>query len=149
MDATLLSVGNFQPIPFPAPVSLLQVLLVIGFLLHALPMNVALTGGLVSAILLLVGGKDENAHTTRAGKDCILGGDYRASSLVHKASFSKLLGRHVAVPHHDPWPFEGPCCGCQLHASIQVRACIPYAILEVDCEHHKVQPLDLTTAATH
>lgn len=68
MDATLLSVGNFQPIPFPAPVPILQVLLVIGFFLHALPMNVALTGGLVSAILLLVGGKDENAHTTRAGR---------------------------------------------------------------------------------
>ena len=68
MDATLLSVGNFQPIPFPAPVPLLQALLVIGFLTHALPMNVALTGGLVSAILLLIGGKDENAHATRAGR---------------------------------------------------------------------------------
>jgi hypothetical protein len=68
MDATLLSVGAYQPIPFPAPVALLKTLLVLGFFLHAIPMNVTLTGGLVSAILLLMGGKDENAHTTRAGR---------------------------------------------------------------------------------
>ena len=69
MDATtLLSVGSFQPIPFPAPVALLQILLVVGFFTHALPMNVALTGGLGTAILLLMGGKDENAFTTRAGR---------------------------------------------------------------------------------
>jgi hypothetical protein len=68
MDATLLSVGTYQPIPFPAPVALLQALLVIGFFTHALPMNVALTGGLVSAILLLKGGKDETSHASRAGR---------------------------------------------------------------------------------
>jgi hypothetical protein len=40
MDATLLSVGAYQPIPFPAPVALLKSLLVLGFFLHAIPMNV-------------------------------------------------------------------------------------------------------------
>jgi hypothetical protein len=68
MDTSLLSVGAYQPIPFPAPIGLLKTLLVFGFFLHVIPMNVTLTGTLVSAILLLMGGKDESAYTTRAGR---------------------------------------------------------------------------------
>jgi len=68
MDITQLSVGAYQPIPFPAPVWVLQTLLVAGFFMHAIPMNVALTGGVTSAVLLLMGGKDETAYTTRTGR---------------------------------------------------------------------------------
>ena len=68
MDATLLSIGGFQPIPFPAPVWLLQVLLVVGFFTHAIPMNVALTGPIVAAILMLLGKNNDEANETKAGK---------------------------------------------------------------------------------
>lgn len=47
---------HFQPLPFPAPVWLLNTLLIIGFYLHALPMNVLLAGGLTAAFLLWWGG---------------------------------------------------------------------------------------------
>jgi hypothetical protein len=46
----------------PAPIWLLQVLLLVGFITHLIPMNVILTGGLVSAGLL-----GRSPHGTRFG----------------------------------------------------------------------------------
>lgn len=60
-------IPTFQPLPFPAPSWLLKAFLVIGFYLHALPMNVALTGGIVSASLLLYGQRKPHAYAKRIG----------------------------------------------------------------------------------
>lgn len=57
-------IPDFQPVPFPAPLPLLQILLVLGFYLHVLPMSAAFGGSLVSGVLLL-SGKKGNAQ--RAG----------------------------------------------------------------------------------
>jgi hypothetical protein len=67
MDAASLAIGSYQPIPFPAPVWLLQSLLVAGFYIHAIPMNVTLMGGLMAAVLLLFGRSSNNEHAQRAG----------------------------------------------------------------------------------
>lgn len=64
----MLPIPNFQPIPFPAPVWLLKAILVIGFYLHAIPMNVALTGGLVAAIFLTYGRMKSHPYAQRLGK---------------------------------------------------------------------------------
>ncbi|HMO23392.1 MAG TPA: hypothetical protein PKC98_20715 [Candidatus Melainabacteria bacterium] len=48
-------IPDYQPIPLPAPVWLLQLLLVLGFFLHAVPMNVVLGGGFVSSACLYLG----------------------------------------------------------------------------------------------
>jgi hypothetical protein len=61
-------IPDFQPIPFPAPLWLLQILLVGGFYLHALPMNVALMGGFVSVGFLVAGKRQNNEFATRIGK---------------------------------------------------------------------------------
>jgi hypothetical protein len=68
MDSTLLTLGGYQPSPFPAPHWLMETLLVVGFFLHAIPMNVTLMGGLVSAVLLWQGKNKPDSYELRAGK---------------------------------------------------------------------------------
>ncbi|HMX47137.1 MAG TPA: hypothetical protein PKC93_14380, partial [Candidatus Obscuribacter sp.] len=58
----------FQPLPFPAPVWLLETLLILGFFLHALPMNVVLGGGFLSAALIFSGRNNKESFSYRAGK---------------------------------------------------------------------------------
>lgn len=62
-----LVIPDFQPVPFPAPLWLLKALLVAGFYLHALPMNVAVAGPFLSGIYLLAGKGRPESHATRAG----------------------------------------------------------------------------------
>ena len=58
----------YQPLPFPLPVWLMQLLLVLGFYLHAIPMNVILGGGFLSAILFFIGRNDKTSYAYRAAK---------------------------------------------------------------------------------
>lgn len=71
MDATtLLTIGQYQPFPFPAPVWLMQTLLVAGFYLHMIPMNLALMGGFISAFFLIkgrLGQSPDSEYETRTG----------------------------------------------------------------------------------
>lgn len=64
----MLPIPDFQPIPFPAPVWLLKGVLIAGFYLHALPMNVALMGGILSALFLLYGRLKPHAYAQRLGR---------------------------------------------------------------------------------
>jgi hypothetical protein len=57
-------IPHYEPIPFPAPVWLLTSLLVLGFYLHAIPMNVALVGGPIAAIFLT----RKNPYSKRFGQ---------------------------------------------------------------------------------
>jgi hypothetical protein len=61
-------IPGFQPLPFPLPVWLMQLLLVLGFYLHALPMNVMLGGGFTSAALFFIGRNDKQSYPYRAAK---------------------------------------------------------------------------------
>ena len=61
-------IGDYAAVPFPAPVWLMQTLLVAGFFLHALPMNVSLMGGLFAAALLWWGKATQHPHAERAGQ---------------------------------------------------------------------------------
>jgi len=61
-------IPSYQPLPFPVPVWLMQLLLVLGFYLHALPMNVILGGGFLCAILFFVGRRDKTTYAFRAAK---------------------------------------------------------------------------------
>lgn len=63
----LVPIPDFQPLAFPAPVWFLKTFLVVGFYLHALPMNVALTGGIIAAILMLYGQKTQHPYAGRFG----------------------------------------------------------------------------------
>jgi hypothetical protein len=65
---TLISIPDFQPIPFPLPLWLLQTLLVLGFFLHAVPMNVALAGGFLSAFFTIKGSKTPESYEYRIGQ---------------------------------------------------------------------------------
>lgn len=60
-------IPNYQPLPFPLPVWLMQTLLVLGFFLHALPMNVVLGGGFICAAMFAMS-KDKNSYQFRAAK---------------------------------------------------------------------------------
>lgn len=61
-------IPSYQPLPFPLPVWLMQTLLVLGFFLHALPMNVVLGGGFISTVLFAIGKKDQTSYAYRAAK---------------------------------------------------------------------------------
>jgi hypothetical protein len=65
---TVAIIPHYQPLPFPAPVWLLQTLLVLGFFLHAIPMNVVLAGTPASGLLLWLGRKDRTSNCYRLGK---------------------------------------------------------------------------------
>ncbi len=67
MDPSQL-IPSYQPLPFPLPVWLSQTLLVIGLYLHALPMNVVLGGGFISAALLAASRRDKSSYCWRAGQ---------------------------------------------------------------------------------
>lgn len=54
----------FQPVPFPLPLWLIETLLVAGFLLHLIPMNIAWMGGFVSSWFL---SQKESAFAPRLG----------------------------------------------------------------------------------
>jgi hypothetical protein len=64
----IVSIPSYQPIPFPAPFVVLEVLLVLGFFLHLIPMNISLVGGFVSAICLFIGGENADSFYSRIGK---------------------------------------------------------------------------------
>jgi len=68
MDIQSVVVPSYQPLPFPAPAWFLQVMLVLGFYLHALPMNVILGGGFIASALLFLGRNDKSSYTYRCGK---------------------------------------------------------------------------------
>lgn len=58
-------IPNYQPIPLPAPLWLLQALLFIGFLTHVIPINVIMTGGLVGAWSWWQHNGEPDAYSTR------------------------------------------------------------------------------------
>jgi hypothetical protein len=68
-----LVIPDFQPVPFPAPLWLLKTLLVAGFYLHVLPMNVALGGALASGLYLLAGKGRPGHYAARIGHGLALG----------------------------------------------------------------------------
>ncbi|MFM7389463.1 MAG: hypothetical protein ACKO34_02415 [Vampirovibrionales bacterium] len=68
MVSELLPIGQYQPIGFPAPIWLMQTLLLLGFLLHIIPMNIMWMGGLSSAGLLWAGKGNDASYETRLGK---------------------------------------------------------------------------------
>lgn len=61
-------IPSYQPLPFPLPVWLMQLLLLLGFYLHALPMNVVLGGGFVASALFIFGRSDKTSYSYRAAK---------------------------------------------------------------------------------
>ncbi|MBS1957510.1 MAG: hypothetical protein JST89_25210 [Cyanobacteria bacterium SZAS-4] len=67
MELTNLIPG-YQPLPFPLPTWLMQLLLLLGFYLHALPMNVVLGGGFVASALFFFGRSDKTSYSYRAAK---------------------------------------------------------------------------------
>ncbi|MGE0201382.1 MAG: hypothetical protein AB7P76_10485 [Candidatus Melainabacteria bacterium] len=73
MDPALLTIPAYQPIPFPAPLWLLKTLLVVTFLLHVIPMNVALGGSFVSGLLLALSGGDRQTFAGRFGHALAVG----------------------------------------------------------------------------
>lgn len=58
----------YQPLPFPLPVWLMQTLLILGFYLHALPMNVVWGGSVVGATLFFMGRADVSSYTYKSAK---------------------------------------------------------------------------------
>lgn len=66
MDPTSI-IPHYQALPFPAPEWLLQTLLVLGFFLHVVPMNVVLGGGLTAGLFMIAGQGDKNSYQYRIG----------------------------------------------------------------------------------
>lgn len=67
MDTTHF-MATFQPLPFPLPLWLMQVLLVAGLYLHALPMNVILGGGFLCSALFLASKGERDSFAFRAAR---------------------------------------------------------------------------------
>ena len=67
MELTQL-IPAYQPLPFPLPLWLMQTLLILGFFLHALPMNVMLGGGFISAFLFMASKGDKSSYAFRAAR---------------------------------------------------------------------------------
>lgn len=61
-------IPQYQPIAFPAPLWLLQLLLVLGFFLHVIPMNISLVGGLFSWLFIKMSKGDKNSYLYRTGQ---------------------------------------------------------------------------------
>lgn len=76
-------VPAYQPIPLPGPLWILKPLILIGFYLHAIPMNVALVGGLIAGLFLLMG--KSNPYAIRLGNTL-------AVSLPFFVSFAITMG---------------------------------------------------------
>lgn len=66
-------IAAYQPLPFPLPLWLMQILLVAGMYLHALPMNVIFGGGFLCALLFFAGKNDKNSYCFRAAKAMAMG----------------------------------------------------------------------------
>jgi hypothetical protein len=64
---TPLPIGAYPTVPFPAPHELMFFLLVAGFYLHLIPMNLALFGGVTSAGYLIKGKTQNDTYATRLG----------------------------------------------------------------------------------
>ncbi len=62
-------IPNYQPLPLPAPLWLLNILLVLGFYLHVLPMNVVLGGTLLASFMFLKSGSEKNSPMYKAAKN--------------------------------------------------------------------------------
>ena len=65
----LLAIPDVDPIPLPAPVWLLKALLLLTFLLHIIPMNLVLGGGLTSLVTEVLGrrrGSDNHLRLARS-----------------------------------------------------------------------------------
>lgn len=58
----------YQPLPFPLPVWLMQTLLVLGFYLHVLPMNVVWGGTVIAAVLFALGRRDHDSYCFKTAK---------------------------------------------------------------------------------
>lgn len=58
----------YPPLPFPLPVWLMQTLLIAGFFLHALPMNVVWGGSVIGAVMFFLGRKDTSSYTYKSAK---------------------------------------------------------------------------------
>jgi hypothetical protein len=61
-------IPSYQPLPFPLPVWLMQTLLIVGFYLHALPMNVVWGGSVVGAVLFFLGRGDTTSFCFKSAK---------------------------------------------------------------------------------
>lgn len=72
MDTSLL-IPHYQALPFPAPLWLLQTLLILGFFLHAIPMNFMLGGAFLAAFFLLKGVRDKSSNEYRIGRALVAG----------------------------------------------------------------------------
>jgi hypothetical protein len=66
-------IPHYQALPFPAPLWLLQTLLILGFFLHVLPMNFMLGGGFLASVFLLKGLKDKNSYDYKIGRGLVKG----------------------------------------------------------------------------
>ncbi|MBX9685712.1 MAG: hypothetical protein K2X27_03360 [Candidatus Obscuribacterales bacterium] len=60
-------IPHYPALPFPAPLWLLQTLLVLGFFLHLIPMNLVLGGGLGASLFLFIGRKNQSSYSFRIG----------------------------------------------------------------------------------
>ncbi len=61
-------IPNYQNLPMPAPAWFLEVLLVLGFFLHAVPMNVSLGGSLLAPIFLFFGRNNHDSNIYQLGR---------------------------------------------------------------------------------
>ncbi len=61
-------IPSYQPLPFPLPVWLMQTLLIVGFYLHALPMNVVWGGSIVGAVLFFFGRGNTDSFCFKSAK---------------------------------------------------------------------------------
>ncbi|QQR57372.1 MAG: hypothetical protein IPG59_20715 [Candidatus Melainabacteria bacterium] len=61
-------IPNYQPLPLPAPLWLLTTLLILGFYLHVLPMNVILGGTFLSSFMFFKSAHDKNSRMYEAAK---------------------------------------------------------------------------------
>jgi hypothetical protein len=61
-------IPSYQPLPFPVPIWLMQTLLILGFYLHALPMNVIWGGSVVATAFFYLGRRDTNSFWFKSAK---------------------------------------------------------------------------------
>ncbi len=61
-------IPNYQNLPMPAPVWLLELLLVLGFFLHVVPMNVSLGGSFLAPVFLFFGRNNHDSNIYQLGR---------------------------------------------------------------------------------
>ncbi len=62
-------IPNYQPLPLPAPLWLLTTLLIVGFYLHVLPMNVILGGSFLASFMFFKSAHDKSSRMYEAAKN--------------------------------------------------------------------------------